>query len=770
MEGTKPKSIFDIPKPIQPEEVKPVKKKRKRSKTPKKKRPKVAKAGGVEISQKKNVKGQNQITLKHKGGLTQEITIYTGDQKPRGVKAKGQTASWNMKPSKFKASRGLRDDRVYLQPPKREYFGNRYKSAIEKIKIDQKIKEAGASKNKEIADVKETANRQKKELERRERAKEDTISELKREKAGIVASYNVSQRNQSRATILGGDVGELNKLINRRGYNAIRNLVLKGEIADASTILQLDLSSSQIDRLLKILEGEVAEYTQGTQVIYITPKGIVEDGKVLNETANFVNLERGRDGVRVKVPKSAIQSGEKVAEARSRSRSRSVRLGGGVPEAEAFSPRPEGSSADERPAHRRDRVRRPRKTGDAPPREKSQPRFVGEADIAAQFAGLESSEDDSPQTKLAKTASVIRETLTRPLPKSQNKTPREFFEGLAKPPPVPAEAKAELEEALAFAEQTSPKPTETTIDEIFQQQPQPEGEESDISSGQTGSGEEFSGREDAPTASGTDLELVLTEPEEDAERRALEAERRAQFLAGGGGGGGTFRKLEKVSTADLQSEVFKLEDGESRFSIAELDALIKAVPDEDVNKPFLVSSFSSFRSKVEALAEEARLRGSGTRSSRTPRPTGTPIGEGRLGSPGLVAARRAQRERLKKEAEEISQPEPQPEPEQLGRAFSAGLAERGEVEFMTAAETKQRTRDRSQIRFVDNRKEKSQGAGRGRKYPVKTLNNKIIAKAINESLKGKARTNLLRKLDEAVEGNGSLFTNNSELLAKIFGS
>ena len=388
MEGTKPKSIFDIPKPLQPEEVPVVKKKRrKRSKTPKKKRPKVAKAGGVEISQKKNVKGQNQITLKHKGGLTQEITIYTGDQKPRGVKAKGQTASWNMKPSKFKASRGLRDDRVYLQPPKREYFGNRYKSAIEQIKIDQKIKEAGASKNKEIADVKESANRQKRELERRERAQEDTISELKREKAGIVASYNVSQRNQSRATILGGDVGELNKLINRRGYNAIRNLVLKGEITDAST-------------LLKLLEGEVAEYTQGTQVIYITPKGIVEDGKVLNETANFVNLERGRDGVRVKVPKSAIQSGEKVAEARSRSRSRSVRAGIAVPEAEAFSPRPAGSSADERPAHRRDRPRRPRKTGDAPPRAKSVPKFVGEADIGAQLAGLSSSEDDSPQTKI----------------------------------------------------------------------------------------------------------------------------------------------------------------------------------------------------------------------------------------------------------------------------------------------------------------------------------------------------------------------------------
>jgi hypothetical protein len=75
--------------------------------------------------------------------------------------------------------------------------------------------------------VRDRANREKRELERREKAKEDTISELKRERAGIVASHNVSQRNQSKATILGGDVGELNKLINRRGYNAIRGLVIE---------------------------------------------------------------------------------------------------------------------------------------------------------------------------------------------------------------------------------------------------------------------------------------------------------------------------------------------------------------------------------------------------------------------------------------------------------------------------------------------------------------------------------------------------------------
>jgi len=235
MDGTRPKSIFDIDKPIQIVEPPPPPK-RKKSKLSKPKKPKVARAGGVEVSQKTNVKGQKQITLKHKGGLTQEITIYTGDQKPRGVKAKGQQVSWNMKPAKFKASRGLRDDRVFIQPPKREFFGNRYQSALDQLRIQQKISEAGASKNKEIADVRDTARREREAIQQRERSKDDTISELRKERAGLVASHNVSVRNQSKATILGGDVGELNKLIERRGYNAIRTLVFKGEITDASTI------------------------------------------------------------------------------------------------------------------------------------------------------------------------------------------------------------------------------------------------------------------------------------------------------------------------------------------------------------------------------------------------------------------------------------------------------------------------------------------------------------------------------------------------------
>lgn len=431
MDGTRPQSIFNIPKPIptaeEMEAAKP-KRRKKRSKTPKRKRPKTAKAGGVEVSQVKG-SSKSQITLKQKGGLTQEITIYTGD-KPNPRVGRGRTnantPNWNMKPAKFKKSRGLRDDRVYLQPPKREYFGNRYKSALDKIKIDQKVKEAGASKNKEIADVRDRANREKRELERREKAKEDTISELRREKAGIVASHNVSQRNQSRATILGGDVGELNKLINRRGYDAIRKLVVKGEITDVSTILQLDLDGRQIDRLTALLEGERADYTRGSKLVYLTGRGIAKEGTVLDETDKFVRM-RKPDGGEVRVPKGNIQTGEKVAEARSTSADPSVRVGRSIPTGADFgSPRPAGSSAEERPAFRRDASLRRQKAEEKQKGRREATGFVGE--VEQQFT--ESSSEDpktSPETKLRKAVGTIRETLTKPLdtsaPSGRSPTP-----------------------------------------------------------------------------------------------------------------------------------------------------------------------------------------------------------------------------------------------------------------------------------------------------------------------------------------------------------
>ena len=399
MDFTKPKSIFDIPKTIlvEPPTARRVVKRRKRKKV---KKVKVAKAGGVEVSQKRNVRGQKQIVLKHKGGLTQEITIHTGDQKPRGAKAKGQTANWNMKPAKFKASRGLRDDRVYIQPPKREYFGNRYKSAIEEQKINQKVKEAGASKNKEIASVRETANIQKRELERREAAKEKTITELQRSAAGLVASHNVSVRNQSQATILGGDVGELNKLIDRRGVGSIRQLILKGEISDASTIYQLNLPPDAIDRLIRTLDGEKQTLIVGSRLVYITPDGNSRSGVLERESGKFVFL-RLESGEAKKIPKGLIQRGADVAEARTRSRSESVRRGGDIPAAEDFGEveeraelRRTASDRAERPAWRKSARRNdlggasPRDTSAEPPRFSAEPKFEEEIVRLSKSAGV----------------------------------------------------------------------------------------------------------------------------------------------------------------------------------------------------------------------------------------------------------------------------------------------------------------------------------------------------------------------------------------------
>jgi hypothetical protein len=437
---TRGKSIFDIPKPLTTEDVEAQPKKRRRKKKIVKK-PKVAKAGGVEVSQ---VKGQSksQITLKQPG-LTQEITIYTGDKTNSRV-GKGRTdknkPNWNMKPSKFKNSRGLRDDRVYLQPPKREYFGNRYKSALDKIKIDQKVREAGLLKNKEIEEKKERADREVREvrdrqqreriqLAQREAAKDSTIEELKRERAGIVASHNVSQRNQSRATILGGDVGELNKLIRRRGYAAIELLVRKGEIADQSTILQLDLDAAQLNRLVSIRNEEGNDFPIGGRVTYLSGTGQPFEGIVANETDKFVTIQKD-DGSKVRVPKTNIQSGQRVAEARSQSRDPSVRRGRRPPKAEDFgSPRPEGSSAEERPAFRRDRVRseqKQQKRREATPFEETLRR-------QAQTQPVELSAEEQEEIRFR-----IYESLTT----------------------------ASLEEALAEAEASSPPAGDKTLDEL----------------------------------------------------------------------------------------------------------------------------------------------------------------------------------------------------------------------------------------------------------------------------------------------------------------
>ena len=90
--------------------------------------------------------------------------------------------------------------------------------------------------------------------------------------------------------------------------------------------------------------------------------------------------------------------------------------------------------------------------------------------------------------------------------------------------------------------------------------------------------------------------------------------------------------------------------------------------------------------------------------------------------------------------------------------------------ILTVKETKERVRDKNVIKFVDNRKENQRGAGRQRQFPTLTINRSVIVEAINSTTKGKEKQTLLRKLDGAVEGDGSLYSNNQKILEKLFGS
>ena len=720
MEGTKPRSIFDIPRPVVVEEPAPKRKvRRKRKKT---KKPKVAKAGGVEVSQRRNVKGQSEITLKHKSGLTQQITIYTGDQKPRGVKAKGQTASWNMKPSKFKASRGLRDDRVYLQPPKREYFGNRYQSAIQKIMIDQKVKEAGASKNKEIADVRETARLQRRELERREAAKEQTITELERQRAGLVASHNISVRNQSQATLLGGDVGELNKLIDRRGVGAIRQLISKGEITDASTIFQLNLSQTQIQGLVRALDSQKAEYTVGDRVIYLTPAGIRREGRIRRETDKFLFVDVDGGG-RSRVPKAFIERPEAVAIARSRSRSQSVQRGEGVPEEEAF----RGEEEDEwtKTAKRND-LRpspRPRKTGDAPPRTRTAPQFEAEPTFEEQVR------ERTPQSKFVETVSNLREQLTRPLKRSDTSPP------------------TKIEEALALAEQTSPPAPAETIDELL--------------------AEQFSGREeglDLSPDTGTETEAEVVRPPPPSPLEVVEEEERPEpepqpepspKPKRGGKLRGLGRKIKKAEQTPATFEETQPLIGGS------IPTVIPALRDIDFD--------TLTAQQIRELRDQQQLE-------RGVVETGVASPAERKFVKQQAELRRIRRSRSRSEEPETPRPDVRPATEsesESGSGSGSGSESEesrkfgeGQVVFLNLSQVKDKGRtDKDTIILVDNRPESKLSDG-GR--PAIKVNVKDLVGTYNQTYGGQSKKSSAARTKIMKNKYKDFYTNDDSILEQYF--
>ena len=787
MDGTRATSIFDIPKVVDTAEEEPKPKpKRKKSKLAKKKKPKVAKAGGVEVSQKTSVNGRKQLTLKHKGGLTQEITIYTGDQKPRGAKAKGQTANWNMKPAKFKKSRGLRDDRVYLQPPKREFFGNRYKSAMDKIKIDQKVKDAGQSKNKEIKDVRETASTQKKELERREAVKDDTISELKREKAGIVASHNVSQRNQSRATILGGDVGELNKLINRRGYASIRQLVIKGEITDDSTLLQLDLTQAQIDKLIKLRGTEQSEYVEGRKYVYVTPKGTFTEGAFISETASKIRLRKDGGGI-VVVPKSSIQSGKEVSESRARSSDPFIVRGGGIP-ADLGSPRKRTESEErERPQHARRRDGKSRKRGAETPRSS----FVKEA----QFDLSESSEEElRSATKPEFDEARIKLVETLRNSGDENRTGKKK---VRRKVVIQKEA-----EELTPTDRASPQAVVDVSDTSASESPISEGEE----------GEEFSGREEAPSSVGTSPEseigsLVPTpEPEPEQLELILEespAERRSVFVEEGESGGGSVKvqteeeiygSLPKLTSEQLQTEVDSIETGASKFTEAQLDYMIRTKP-EDKDTNFLKSSFTTLRRRYppdvetpreffEGLKKPSRSRSRSV--SQSPRPSQSPaVKKAGAAVTELVRSRSKEKKVLGLTPFEDPEAKAVREGKEFVESLGGGLAPKKSfrdeegggarkqrsptppTQYLTGTAIKEDTSETATL-IVDNRADRARGEGRSKKRPVKEYSfESIELEIIATHGDSKKAANLLKKLAGAKANNLAFYTSDAELLKAL---
>ena len=257
------------------------------------------------LEKKTDLHGNTIVKIKNADGIIQTVTLQKGANKPRGAKAKGQTPRWNMKPAKFKKQKGIRDMAEMVKEPKRQSFHDRYKSEMEEARIRNRIAQAGNVRDKELALVRGTAEREKTELRLRAETRAATITELEKKNAGLTASHNVSVRKQSRATILGGDVGELNKLIARRGKGAIRQLIIKGEITDMSTLVQLDLEDRDLRDLQKTLEKETSSFTAGKTYFYRTGKGEMKSGKYVGETGGKVIMETP-DGDRKGVPRGQM--------------------------------------------------------------------------------------------------------------------------------------------------------------------------------------------------------------------------------------------------------------------------------------------------------------------------------------------------------------------------------------------------------------------------------------------------------------------------------
>lgn len=214
--------------------------------------------------------------------------------------------------------RGLRDRRTYGARligrgvnPRQLDRSKEYKSARNEALIQMRINEtagvrdAKAKAEKEIKDIRVSEAQKALNLKLAKETAEKTTEGLKAKNAGLVHSYNVNVRNQTAATLLGSNPDELNLLLKKGGGLAlIKEMIRKGEIADVSTIGQLNVSKKQKDGLLR-LYNEGGDFIEGKEYFFrdlddfgrtITRRGYLNKGGERKDNLELMYLKTNEDG------------------------------------------------------------------------------------------------------------------------------------------------------------------------------------------------------------------------------------------------------------------------------------------------------------------------------------------------------------------------------------------------------------------------------------------------------------------------------------------
>ena len=229
--------------------------------------------------------------------------------------------------------RGLRDKRTGRGrligrgrlDPRRIDRSKEYKSARNEALIQMRINETAGVRDakdkadKEIKDIRISEAQKALNLKLQKETAEKTAEGLKAKNAGLVHSYNVNVRNATAATLLGSDPIELNKILKQGGGLAlIKTMIRKGEIVDASTIGQLNISSKQKENLLRLL-SEGGDFIEGQEYFFrtlddfgrtIVQRGYLNKGGERKNNLELMKITTNEDGTqstdRFIVPKAQI--------------------------------------------------------------------------------------------------------------------------------------------------------------------------------------------------------------------------------------------------------------------------------------------------------------------------------------------------------------------------------------------------------------------------------------------------------------------------------